>query len=569
VEVKELSRWVPLLMGPAQTLTSDDLFVEGGAFLPVLVTAPRISPDLLLRVGDYQLIRSYWCKAHDPKERPRVLEPLYSSIETSIRAMPKSTEPEVMEERIAARISRMERLFAVDFTSAVKFKRRTPNAAPAAKVEAVGSKGQFKILNHPDAVPAKVLVDFPALLGCKRAMLSHAELDPKTPYRLWVVAVPIEDSEVALNGPVNDAFLTAQQPWLLAVDLRSGAIEHKINLPIATKRFAESAIPKTNKMYDLDQFVVGRIAFNDTHLLLTVVWRMNDKGRWTGTEDDWLSAGLLVNRESGAIEVLSKELSRISRDGTWSATGLGDSFYLVVSPPNRNAAEPSAESQELWQIKPSAPARMLTKLGRRPEESPFDSAERRITRLWIDSQKLLVGSQTHFEYYDPKSSAWTSAGSRAPKEWERKIIDDEHKANLAKVYRLNVPLPDGSRPNFLNYRMDHGVLQAGCLVADVAGRRQLGIPVRLDVPENYAMRFKVFSVLGNEQSPLEELEARDFLRTSMVVPSALAQTDQAIIITLNSNVQAQFSHDSSLFPYLWLIEKSAMVEGIKKARGAK
>ena len=566
VSDRQIGRWLPMITSHEGHEIS--LF---GNCISTLTCSPQQSPDLLYRLHFYTLSRCYLASACDRKSQSwkmRNNSNLYY-FDNALNKLDGRTTREDYD-RLEETMRLSDTTFGTDY--ATRFHQKMARSRPKQAGRFFGSKGQFPILEFADTLDTRVLADVRMGITEGPAMITEAIVDPKNRHVLWMILQPYDNWDFKLVEPQLDAptpHLRVRQPWLLAIDCRNGTTLHKINLAtipgLWTNGSAESMPVGT-----IGSCVFRALLANDNQLLIQISWGVVPNGKWINYGE--LTSLVTINCDTEEIQVLPKNMIILESDvdpnqhGQPNVAAIGDSFYLVQPSDRENQNDPN---HTLWQFKQGHKPITLAETGRRPEESPFDSADREMSRISVDDGRLLVTSKWRdYAYYNPMLGKWEQAPQRTATEWQQHLQAIENKALLARIYPRHRYQSDDKTKGVFSWTTEPGYLP----FRDGNGP-WLHLPVRMSVPASYQARFQVESDLGlrgGTNGNYEWIAIADMVRSNMMAPSIVNQTDQDIVLTIHISDDWNSWHYAAAppsLPFLWILDKKEAFAAMKKIQG--
>ncbi|MCX6867925.1 MAG: ankyrin repeat domain-containing protein [Verrucomicrobia bacterium] len=420
VPLEVLSQWVPMIDSGREWKGGFFIPPHGESFIPALLHSPELAPDLLVRHPSYRIFRKRWTEIMtDENEKKQILRVAQADIEQRMN-QPTSQGLADSLDNLLSGIRLLDQLYGVALVA--EWEPKIAKMHPKGKPKSFGSKGQFPIFDDEGTVDAKLLADVRNGATDKPAMITHSLIDPTNRHILWLVLQPYQDWDFKLQEPripemshgepvgvyTTPKFIV-RQPWLVAIDCRDGRALHKINLATIPGLWPQ-APPETMKVMEFGRPNFGLFA-NDTHILVQIFWKNTDDLRKHSLAD--VFALVSINRETG--EIHKRPMKDYIKDSLFwegydlpAVVGIGKSFYVIDNQGDKLAPN-------LWQLTPGCQPKLLAQYGRRPEESPFDREDRKITFLRNDGGRLLVASsRENFAYYNPAVEHWEDAPNPPP-----------------------------------------------------------------------------------------------------------------------------------------------------------
>ncbi|MEI6673770.1 MAG: ankyrin repeat domain-containing protein [Verrucomicrobiota bacterium] len=582
VPLSVLLQWVPTLECPWNLGVTDML--RSGSVIPSLLYLQTPTPDLILRhirylghnFGLFMVMRKKeWSSVFNQQSFSRDFDKAAREI------VANGSKVDAFDD-LLSNVRLLDQILGMNL--ALELEPKLTKLRPATLQGSFGSKGQFPILSFENTVNTKLLADVRNGATDQPAMITHTMIDPKNRHILWLALQPYQDWDFKLdepdtpdlsNGVKTGSFssptFAARQPWLLAIDCRDGHTIHKINLATIPGLWSQGS-PEVAKQWVFGNQLRQGMFANDTHLLLNIVWG-NQPPELSDQEPDIVSL-IAINRETGEIQTLPKQLriediGIIGTNGGYTSSpavaGVGNSFYIVQSM--------ESNGKKLWQCTPGTQPKLLVHSGRRPEESPFDGADREIHYLYADGGRLLVGSTwDQFAYYNPAQATWEAAPNRTQQQWKEYVRGLEDKAAKATLFpHHQFKRDDGTLATFQKTYLT----EPGRLKFQVGNGPMCDLPVSQKVPEAYQARFQFRSNPGvnnpSDKADYEWVGIANLARSNRMMPAILNQTDDSIVLGMRFANAKGGKHAENFtppfLPFLWIMDKKAAQAAMQRAQG--
>jgi len=383
--------------------------------------------------------------------------------------------------------------------------------------------------------------------------------DTSTPGRLWLRYRPYEDGLSRTDGQVMMSNKTNERgAWLFAIDCGSGTIQLQTGLSTFAelKGDGQQRIPSQGSGSSI-------IAQNSTTLLTHVGWE-NHK-----TSGDWRGAYALIDKSTGKATTLIKGLSIRKFNGyprhqAGCVEVFEDEFYMLV---HRGASYNPNAKCELLRIDGKGNQTYLTKLGRKPELTPFDLEDRSPVAMVKDKDNLLIydDNKRHLARYDLKARKWaTVTGDDRNKSGE--ILTAMQRAFQDRVTQhRKMLMPDGK--SMLELKGDAGVWPSGrvflpsLLSISMPGRKNAEVPLHFDFPDDYSEKARFIDtgfMKSNKMLPDRTFTVKQLQEQKRLHPVMVCQTDTHLIIGLRIKPleDAIFEEHEAFLPFLWSVHKA-------------
>lgn len=258
-------------------------------------------------------------------------------------------------------------------------------------------------------IKARIILDLRTIDKNKPGIFTLPTFDSSNRNHMWVYYQPYEnkpfiDNELGFSRPVPHR----RQPWLIRFNVTSGEISTRVNL--STEPGLEpgsAAITSKGNLHLSTEFIEQT---NDQ--ILTFI-------KWPGINKEHAKvkeSAVLINKSDGHIIPLSKPVipvrqinMTISRHGSRAVAAVNNDFFFLhqANETNPDYRPKRNNTLEIHRISPTGNISQLTKLGRRPFLTPFDSRDRAPQMIVSDSNRLFVMHDwNHIGRYDPNSDSW-------------------------------------------------------------------------------------------------------------------------------------------------------------------
>jgi hypothetical protein len=342
--------------------------------------------------------------------------------------------------------------------------------------------------------------------------------------------------------------------WLFAIDCATGEIGAKVSL----STFTELKDDYAQKISMTNSF----IAQNSSALLTHVGWETNN------TSGDWYGAYALIDKSTGKVTTLIKGLTIQGFDGfprhqPSCVEVIQDEFYMLA---RRGARHESWPKYELLRMDAKGKQTFLTKLGRKPELTPFDLEDRPPNAMVRQNGGLLIYDETkrNMARYDAKGQVWATLEADDNKK------NEDVKAAMLKAFQDRIAqsgkvnMPDGKTQ--LEIKGDGGIWPGqriflpSLLAVDMPGRKNVEIPLHFDYPDDYSKKARFVDdagfnmMLPDTVSTVGQLQERKRLH-----PLIVCQTETDLIIALRIKPLRQgFDEYDAFLPFLWKLPKGEL-----------
>ncbi|MCX6868289.1 MAG: hypothetical protein NTV46_19200 [Verrucomicrobia bacterium] len=418
------------------------------------------------------------------------------------------------------------------------------------------------------------IVDVRGTMADKAAVLSNPFVDPLDRKLLWFLLqsvpvwnIPYSWVSVENGHAIERLFYAVNRPWLLAFDCSDGKYRQQIDLAASPGLWPRGS-PKSLQWGSIEPSCgwgsVEMIA-SDSAFLVHVLWGNRSNIRPTL---EWrLNANtvVLIDRRSGKVtEVPGLPLDfRATVTGATGvtlfgaefcrpiSTSIGDSFFVVAKGTQQmNETEWNDWIYPLWHVKPDGTLKQLTKFGRRPEQSPFDSMSWELESLLRNDNGWLVATaHDHIGYYNPKDEVWEPVADR------NEALKRAWKSENAKIKSLQCPkyilkMNDGTE----DVAIDAQNPRVGRLVVVRNNKEPRDLPVITKVPDSYTATYN-------------NIPIKDMIARGQYVTIILNQTEEHLILGLCLKDTARYECEKPLhrcLPFLWMLEKKQLREAIRK-----
>ncbi len=399
-------------------------------------------------------------------------------------------------------------------------------------------------------------------------------VDNSNPDILWTFYFPSSGDGIHVNVAGGSGLQIRERdckaPWLLGIDCRTGVITKKINLHTAV-----------GEAYGLDlanrKCAIWEMAFDQTRsrILTNVGWH----------DENYASnkmGSVIIDKESGKAHPLPRNPEMLEGEGSvlfdiWDnrvgVVGIGEHFfYLDKAGDWTGGAIKGVRSDGLaiFEVSPDLTVKPLTVIGRKPELTPFDSADRSPFHITQHDNQLRVVHEATIAQFDPTSRAWSIISGNSSKKPTKadvtSIADARYWEFLQSIHKLRV---NGRSTGWFavgwNHRPGHLPLAS----------REKGIHqfrISAVIPDDFLTTAYAIDVSdsGNPAKPNERRTLfKDHSRSKNYNMVVLAQTESDLIFGIQTSDSYEWnrpSRNAAHLPFLWKIPKKVLLDAVGENR---
>lgn len=386
--------------------------------------------------------------------------------------------------------------------------------------------------------------------------------DTTTPGRLWLRYRPYENGLSRTDGQVVMTETTKERgAWLFAINCQTGETEIRTSL----STFAELEADHEQKVL-MQGSASAFLVQNSTTLLTHVGWQNHNL---TG---EWRGAYALIDKSTGKATSLIKgftikQINGYPRHQSACVEVMQDEFYMLVNDRKRYH---SRDKNELLRIDAKGNQTYLTKLGRKPELTPFDSEDRAPTRMVRDNNSLLIYDENtrHLARYDPKVQTWSAIEGDDRKKSGEMLASMQKAFQSKTAQNRQVALPDGK--GTLEIKGDGGIWPGqriflpSLLAITAPGRKNAEVPLAFNFPDEYSEKARFIDtgfMKSNKMLPDKTFTVKQLQEQKRLHPVMIYQTDTHVIIGLRIKPleTAVFEEHDAFLPFLWTLPKTELI----------
>ena len=314
-------------------------------------------------------------------------------------------------------------------------------------------------------------------------------------------------------------------PWVVGVDCGSGKLTTLVELARAPG--FEGLDLAQNSKWGMDE-ESGFLVQTGDRILTNATW-LRDLG---GQPNSQVTA-VLVDKSDGRMipmdpptQVGKPEDPTMMMGKSVGAVSLGDEFFFLQPAGDADASHP-ARTRNAWQLMrvgPTGKSRPVTVFGRRPELTPFDSADRAPRAILKDGNRLLViHDWEHIGRFNPRDNSWEmdTRGMKPARAAGRNLAKAEFRSWILPHHEVG-----GKGPTIV---IDARKPRPGELTCRKPGGREARLKVELDIPGDASRQLVFDGELAMEKSDTGGMRSGGRFKTF----DQLRSEDQLYLVVLN------------------------------------
>lgn len=393
-------------------------------------------------------------------------------------------------------------------------------------------------------------------------------VDIANPDLLWIFYFPSSSDGFHVNAAGGSGLQILENdckaPWLLGIDCSSGKIVKKINL--------HSAVGEAYSM-DLSDRKCGiwEMVFDQTRsrILTNVGWF--DKNYASNK-----MGSVIIDKDTGKAHPLPGNPEIPEGKGSvffdiWETrigvVGIGEHFFYLNRASSRNGSaveESRSDSLAIFEVSPDLTVKPLSVIGRKPELTPFDSADRSPLLITDQDGQLRVVHESTIAHFEPEKREWSIvAGSSSRKPVKADVTaatDVQYWKFLQSIHDLRI---DGKSTGWMAVGWNH---RPGFLPF---ASREKGIQqfqISAEIPDDFLTKTYAIDTKDSTKSgkPNEVRTLfKDHPRSKKYNMVVLAQTEADLILGIQTGDYYEWnrpSRNASHLPFLWKISKKEILE---------